>query len=395
MSFREGVLYALESGYATGGEQVSVAAKILCRLSPTSFAAVSRIQKSTFLVRLLRGTAPSSGLVSLFDFSLARDSDTVVLYEEEASVWSVQPDWAPEHWSTLREACSGIGALGKGVVKSGIAVQVLNEVQPITCQLLRQLSDVPVVEGDIGAMATVRATLASHIAAWGIGVAGEIHVPCVCPMSCRLLCYSKAAQLFWNASSKQPKILSFVPAWIAFVRQRTSSVRRSSWISVRSGRPSERGGGVCFCLLQWAGVAFGPGRNVMAAGQLAKSYTADCPAPLNWRHYVLRPMRSDSSLLAMLCPHTCCLTTVQCPRLCTPRLVKSLRALVVAARSRSLRPGLIKAYMLCSLHALEGSLLMMVPTGIWLPQSWLCSMGCLRSVHGARTRAWLRVSLSS
>ena len=156
MTFRQGVQYALEACLASGDDAVTVSATVVCRLSETSFAATSRVQKTPFLVRLLRGSAPDSGTVSLFDFSLARDSGTLVLFEEDASTWAIHLPWQAKHWEALKETCAGIGALGKGAESCGFRVSVLNELQPVTCNLLRMVSPAQVVEGDVGLPATLR-----------------------------------------------------------------------------------------------------------------------------------------------------------------------------------------------------------------------------------------------
>ena len=147
MSFREGVLYALEACLASGDQMVTVSATVVCRLSETSFAATSRVQKTPFLVRMLRGASPDSGVV------LARDSGTIVLFEEDSSTWTVHTPGQAKHWEALKETCAGIGALGKGAESCGFRVPILDELQPVTCNLLRMISPAHIVEGDVACLA--------------------------------------------------------------------------------------------------------------------------------------------------------------------------------------------------------------------------------------------------
>ena len=155
MSFTAGVRYALEDSLSAGCEQVTVSVVVVCRLSASTFAARSRVQGIAVVVRLASDTAPSEGTVSLFQFSLARDGDVLYIHEESHSVWALHEPLQSCHFQMLKESCSGIGALGMGAVTAGLRVVALNELQPVTCRLLRQITEVPVVEGDIGDQAVL------------------------------------------------------------------------------------------------------------------------------------------------------------------------------------------------------------------------------------------------
>ena len=89
MTCREGVSYALESSLSAGDDSVTVSAHVIHLLSPSSFVAQSRVQKLTVIVRLNTSSAPASGVVSLFQFSLARDADVLYLHEEGHSLWTL------------------------------------------------------------------------------------------------------------------------------------------------------------------------------------------------------------------------------------------------------------------------------------------------------------------
>ena len=156
MSFQEGVSYALEGSLSSGAEVVTVSATVVCRLSPSSFAAQSRVQRLPFVVRLREDIAPTDGVVSLFQFSLARDDGVLFLHQESASLWTLHEPLQAHHYVSLKETCAGIGALGMGAIASGFQVSMLNELQPITCQLLRQIATAPVIEGDVGSQDVLR-----------------------------------------------------------------------------------------------------------------------------------------------------------------------------------------------------------------------------------------------
>ena len=156
MSFKEGVLYALESSLASGADSVSVAVVMVCRLSDLSFVARSRVLGTHLVVRLSTGPAPATGLVSLFQFSLVRDNDVVNLLQEPDSTWAAHVEPEAHHWTLLKETCCGIGALGAGAHLAGMQVVAMNELQPVTCQLLRLLDRPGVVEGDIADQGVIR-----------------------------------------------------------------------------------------------------------------------------------------------------------------------------------------------------------------------------------------------
>ena len=156
MSFQEGVSYALEDSLSSGSEVVTVSATVVCRLSPSSFAAQSRVQKLSFVVRLSSDTAPTAGVVSLFQFALARDDGVLFLHQESDSLWTLHEPLQAHHYASLKETCAGIGALGMGAIASGFQVSMLNELQPVTCQLLRQIAAAHVIEGDVGSQDVLR-----------------------------------------------------------------------------------------------------------------------------------------------------------------------------------------------------------------------------------------------
>ena len=118
MAFRDGVAYSLEGSLSQGLDSVSGAASVECRLSASSFAARSLIQKIPFVVRLQTADAPASGKVTLC-FSLARDADLLCLHQETVSLWNLHSDLQASHWATVKESCSGIGALGLGTAQAG------------------------------------------------------------------------------------------------------------------------------------------------------------------------------------------------------------------------------------------------------------------------------------
>ena len=50
---------------------------------------------------------------------------------------------------SLKESCTGLGALGLGAVRVGLRRVAVNELQPVVCRFLQLTADFPVVQGDI------------------------------------------------------------------------------------------------------------------------------------------------------------------------------------------------------------------------------------------------------
>ena len=108
----------MEASLSAGLEVVSVSIHVQCRLSHQTFVGKSRVQQVPVIVRLREGPAPDSGIVSLFDFSLARDADTLYLHEECTSAWFIHVPSRPStgrrsknpvlglaHWVLVRTSC--------------------------------------------------------------------------------------------------------------------------------------------------------------------------------------------------------------------------------------------------------------------------------------------------
>eukprot|EP00435_Cladocopium_sp_Y103_P064723 s31_g26.t1 len=73
----------------------------------------------------------------------------------------------------LIETCSGLGGLGEGAKHAGWRTVVHNDKMPSFCNHLRKFGDVPVVEGDIGALSTVAQlhAIAPYAASMALGFA--------------------------------------------------------------------------------------------------------------------------------------------------------------------------------------------------------------------------------
>ena len=88
--------------------------------------------------------------LTLFEFEGYWHCDLIVLHERSRSQIIRHQVWEPSHCQTVREVCSGLGALGLGAAGLGFRVCARNDVQMRTVTWLRtQFPDTAAVCGDI------------------------------------------------------------------------------------------------------------------------------------------------------------------------------------------------------------------------------------------------------
>ena len=88
--------------------------------------------------------------VCLLDFSVAKDPEGFILFEESASRWFRNQPVLPNQALRLKELCCGIGALGLGALRVGFRIACQNDIREATLRALSASSSAPMVCGDIG-----------------------------------------------------------------------------------------------------------------------------------------------------------------------------------------------------------------------------------------------------
>ena len=145
-----GVLELLEPSWDPARERTS----LLVRVKSVDFyydvVATSLIRGQTVRVQFADHVAfPSELPVCLLNFSIARDEDGIVLFEEQDSRWYRHAEIGSGDLLRVKELCCGIGALGVGASRVGFSVVAYNDVRAATLQALGTATDAPRVCGCI------------------------------------------------------------------------------------------------------------------------------------------------------------------------------------------------------------------------------------------------------
>ena len=86
---------------------------------------------------------------TLFGFMAEEDGPGWKLQQREQSSILRHVPWSPQHCECVKEACTGVGALGFDLSRVGISVIARNELQPVTAAVLKEQKATPVVIGNI------------------------------------------------------------------------------------------------------------------------------------------------------------------------------------------------------------------------------------------------------
>ena len=99
----------------------------------------------------------STHFVCLLGFSVARDEEGPVLFEEDSSVWFRHQPVEVGDLLRVKEFCCGIGGLGVGASKAGFQIAACNDIRQATMQALKSASSATQVLGCIASDSTVAA----------------------------------------------------------------------------------------------------------------------------------------------------------------------------------------------------------------------------------------------
>ena len=131
-----------------------------CRLVANGMAAILYVDMDESLHDSFRAT--------LFDFNAELQGSTWILRQYPGSTLIKHARWAPEHCVCVKEACTGVGALGCGLSRVGFVITARNEVQVPTAEVLRQQGAIPTVAGDICQTKVARALATADLRPCGL-----------------------------------------------------------------------------------------------------------------------------------------------------------------------------------------------------------------------------------
>ena len=126
----------LLEGPATHGSSWSGVVLVTATVGPSSWLVKSMIRSVDMLLTCPKGRFHLGDTLTLLQFQACQHTNLTVLQATVASHWWTHHQWAPEHCTRVKEACSGVGALGFGLNRIGVQTVARNEAQQKTASVL-------------------------------------------------------------------------------------------------------------------------------------------------------------------------------------------------------------------------------------------------------------------